>query len=521
MKKIICLYSLLMFVLFSNAQAIEKKFNVFDQAKGSSAVETSDGQYIIVGQDYDTGEGKKGALYFKLDASGELLWHNFIHQEDGSSTVLTSVVETTDGSFIAMGSSIKYNTPDPGNVTSTIVIKFSGDGTVLWEKSFANPGEPLWNTAIGSHMTAYSDGGVVISINISSLACGGAALIRISADGDLIWSKNYHGAGSGRDILVTAADEIYFTGSINQGDGYKAHITKVNPSDGEQIISRIYDFSENATYGRGLESDGENIYLAGNHDGRLFLTKLSNDGEYSAIWSVFAGNEMDIPVDVEIVNDRIVLAGVSYASGQKSILSMVDFDGNLIDDYTFSNVGGAIGGMRISLGSENTLLMVGSFYESGSTNSTIYFGKSDFPIPSHCSLFNEDVSFDVATAIVTMPSFVESASPIELPIAFERVELSQFEVNNYCSITEVVEHENQPDFIQFYPNPASDQIQFESTFVIKEHKIYDVSGKLILRENSTTNDYQKSVDVSGLNSGVYLIEVTTENGVVNQQFIKR
>ncbi|NOQ74299.1 MAG: hypothetical protein GQ574_19980 [Crocinitomix sp.] len=127
MKIIFSLLFVFGYLLSSNAQVIEKRYDVFDQTKGSAVVQTSDGGFITVGQDYDIAPGKKGALFFKLNAAGDLLWHTFIHQEEGNSTTLKSVVETTDGAFVVMGSSIKYNTPDPGNVTSTIAIKFNGD----------------------------------------------------------------------------------------------------------------------------------------------------------------------------------------------------------------------------------------------------------------------------------------------------------------------------------------------------------------------------------------------------------
>ncbi|NOQ74300.1 MAG: T9SS type A sorting domain-containing protein [Crocinitomix sp.] len=392
---------------------------------------------------------------------------------------------------------------------------------MIWEKSFAEPGEMLWNTAIGSHMEAYSDGGVIISINIGSLTCGGAALIRLGSDGNLIWSKNYHGAGSGRGILARSTGELYFTGSINQGDGYKAHLTKVNPGTGEQIITRIYDFSENATYGRELADDGENIYLAGHHDGRLFLTKLTNDGEFNAEWSVFAGNGMDVPMELEIVADQIVIAGVSYTDGQKSVLAIVDFDGDLLGDYTFSNVSGSINISDIALAGTDELIFAGTFYEASSSKTMVYFGKSGFPLSSNCSFFTEEVSFDEATTIVSLPSFFESDSPVELPIEFERVTLSQFGMTDYCSLSEVIEQEAQLDYIQFYPNPANSFIQFESTFALKGYTVYDAAGKLVLQEQIKGIAFQKTVDISGLTSGVYLIGVTTENGVVHERFVKR
>ena len=62
-----------------------------------------------------------------------------------------------------------------------------------------------------------------------------------------------------------------------------------------------------------------------------------------------------------------------------------------------------------------------------------------------------------------------------------------------------------------YPNPASDMLNFTSHNVMKEIKIYDNSGRLVLTKN-TLSSFQNQLDISSLTAGAYIVNVTLENG---------
>lgn len=70
------------------------------------------------------------------------------------------------------------------------------------------------------------------------------------------------------------------------------------------------------------------------------------------------------------------------------------------------------------------------------------------------------------------------------------------------------------EFSQFsiYPNPVSEQLYISSDSVIKNYVIYDLLGKQVISGN-----YDKSIDVSVLKSGVYVIKI----GNTTERFIKK
>ena len=70
--------------------------------------------------------------------------------------------------------------------------------------------------------------------------------------------------------------------------------------------------------------------------------------------------------------------------------------------------------------------------------------------------------------------------------------------------------------VNIYPNPANDKLYIETEMNVEEVVVYDVFGR-----QQTTDNGQKSIDVSNLNSGVYFVKVVTENGEVVKRFIKK
>ena len=74
--------------------------------------------------------------------------------------------------------------------------------------------------------------------------------------------------------------------------------------------------------------------------------------------------------------------------------------------------------------------------------------------------------------------------------------------------------------ITLFPNPANDVINVQSTmFKVQSIEVIDVYGKLINTVNVVDNPTR--INVSGLANGMYFVRVTTEEGVVTKNFIKR
>ena len=81
-------------------------------------------------------------------------------------------------------------------------------------------------------------------------------------------------------------------------------------------------------------------------------------------------------------------------------------------------------------------------------------------------------------------------------------------------------NENLMTNCSIYPNPANDKLYVETLTQtqILTVEIYDIYGR---RQQSTVNGQQSlSIDVSGLNAGIYIIKINSKEGNIVKQFIK-
>jgi hypothetical protein len=81
------------------------------------------------------------------------------------------------------------------------------------------------------------------------------------------------------------------------------------------------------------------------------------------------------------------------------------------------------------------------------------------------------------------------------------------------------------DAIHFYPNPVGEvlNIDFRQELTQYEIALYDLSGRLIRRlgQGSTHSGEMLSISLSGIPSGVYMLNLTSEQGVYRKKLIRR
>ena len=73
-----------------------------------------------------------------------------------------------------------------------------------------------------------------------------------------------------------------------------------------------------------------------------------------------------------------------------------------------------------------------------------------------------------------------------------------------------------------YPNPVQDKLYIETQTLTQTLtiEIYDVYGRVQNLRNSETQKLRNSIDVSNLNSGIYFIQIKTEEGNITKRFVK-
>ncbi|PLX14337.1 MAG: hypothetical protein C0598_01540 [Marinilabiliales bacterium] len=93
----------------------------------------------------------------------------------------------------------------------------------------------------------------------------------------------------------------------------------------------------------------------------------------------------------------------------------------------------------------------------------------------------------------------------------------KYDINGSILPTSLVE-KNSSDFM-FFPNPVTDKVIIHSPIPNSEVSFYNLYGKLLL-QSVANNKTELNLDLSYLNSGIYIITVTSNNITVSKKIIK-
>jgi len=69
--------------------------------------------------------------------------------------------------------------------------------------------------------------------------------------------------------------------------------------------------------------------------------------------------------------------------------------------------------------------------------------------------------------------------------------------------------------LSVFPNPARDKLTVRSNEMIKQIRLFDISGQTV--KNITVNDLRIKINISNLETGIYVIQVHTARNVINKR----
>ena len=76
--------------------------------------------------------------------------------------------------------------------------------------------------------------------------------------------------------------------------------------------------------------------------------------------------------------------------------------------------------------------------------------------------------------------------------------------------------------VTMYPNPAQGQVTIanSSNIVLERATMYDVNGKLVNTTDLGGMQGEKTIDISSLAAGVYIVQIESENASIVKRLIK-
>ena len=195
-----------------------------------SVTQTSDGGFVAVGVsnsndgDLPSNKGNNDAIIAKYNENGDFLW---IKNVGGSEyDEFRSVTLASDGGFVAVGTSRSNDGDIPGNneTFDAIIVKFSENGSLLWVKTInGNVSDALLSVTLTSE-------GEFVAVGTSSSSIGDipgnkgsfdAIIVKFDENGNLLWGKSIGGIGDDSFNSVTQARDGGFiaVGASESGNG--------------------------------------------------------------------------------------------------------------------------------------------------------------------------------------------------------------------------------------------------------------------------------------------------------------
>jgi len=452
----------------TNAQTIfQKTFGGTDNDEGYSVQQTTDGGFIITGYTWSSGTGWADVYLVKTDVSGNTLWTKTFGGSNNDYG--NSVQQTSDGGYIITGHTQSFG----AGLSDVYLIKTNSSGNSLWTNTFGGTDDDF-----GYSIQQTIDGGYIITGSTGNFGAEDVYLIKTDALGDTMWTKTYGGSNNdnGNSVQQTVDNGYIFTGNTQSfGAGQRDVYLVKTDVNGDTLWTKTYggtSFDESLSVQQ--TADGGYI-ITGNTQSfgtggvDVYLVKTNANGD--TLWTkTYGGISNDFGRSVQQTTDGgYIITGntQSFGAGFDDVyLIKTDVNGDTLWTKTF-------GGTGTDRGYSVQQTTDGGYIITGITNS-FRAGQSD-------------------------------------------VYLIKTDANGSTGINQSFSINNQ---LKIYPNPNTGEFIIEYGGALKNTSIilYNKLGQKVFESELETN--RKTIDISELPNGLYILQLQNDNGYYYHKVVK-
>jgi hypothetical protein len=260
--------------------------------QGFDILENSDGELVIVGSTGNYGSGLIDVWVLRTDLDGNLLssWaYGGPADEEG-----ISIIECRDGGYAIAGATRSYAYAR----YDAWLLRIDANGNVLWNSSFGGPGTDVALSVVECHA-----GGFALTGYTSSFDRGNrdVYLIRVDANGRLLWERHFGGVDRdySRDLIECSDGGFAIVG--DNGDPYLAPTGERDlwlirtDQGGDMLWEQTFGGSNNETGNSIIECSEGGFLLSGftesygAGDADMWLLRLNSIG--TVLWNQTLGDE--------------------------------------------------------------------------------------------------------------------------------------------------------------------------------------------------------------------------------------
>lgn len=294
-----------------------RAFGGTEDDEGYSVQETSDGGFIISGSTKSFGAGSYDIYLIKTNSSGNVQWS----KEFGGSypEYGYSVIQTSDGGYIVAGRTVSFGA---GN-SDVYLVKTDSGGNVMWTKTFGGTADEE-----AQSIQQTDDGGYIIAGRTTSSGAGSSDvyLIKTDSNGNSVWIRTFGGSNydSANSVEQTSDGGYIITGRYQAASMVGLIYLIKTDSYGDAMWSRTIgtnDYSSgesvHETTDGGFIITGMTIHSTTSHDVLLVKTDVSGDTLWTA---TYGGNGSEVGYSVQQTDDEgYIVAGMTNSFGADSI----------------------------------------------------------------------------------------------------------------------------------------------------------------------------------------------------------
>ncbi len=497
--------------LLWTSEIADAQFNAFEwQVKPEYM--TIDNNYLYVaGTKFEPGVTGSEMLIFKLDFNGDTLW-TATHKGSGIYSNSKSVAVDPSGNVYIAGDawneSIDY-----------CVVKYDPDGNLLWSAFY--DGQVYNDTDIAQYVKVDDQGNVFITgYNQISSNLTDIVTVKYNSDGIFQWDRSYGNPDyRSNNAYYLETDE---SGNLYVG-GYSAYEDPY-PGTGKDYILLKYDPAGNLLWDArwdhfnyyndhpfdfDMGPEG-NIYICGISVKSCFpsefITVVKYNPQGDLQWNVCIPEMYGTPWEISVMNnDEFVVAAGSYDTIMVNDATTIKYDDSNPVFY------------------ENDIIEI--FFESQIAPPII-----DYENHTVIATVYDTVDLQYLVPYITISDYAcmypddEDTTSFVVPVWYNVTSFDNVEQWWYVIVEGgyVGKKEWRIENLRIYPNPARNEFgvsssEFKASGANVE--IYDLSGKKLLDKRIPARTETVEIDVSGLESGVYLCRISTEEYSITKRII--
>ncbi|MFC2100951.1 T9SS type A sorting domain-containing protein [Bacteroidota bacterium] len=430
---------------------------------------TYDNSYMVTGWKGDTMVTDSDLFLMKINAFGDTLWTKTY---GGSSFDQGDyIIQTLDSCYAIVGgtSSITYGNYD------VYFLKTDKYGDTLWTRHYGGV-----NSDFGRCVHQTSDSGfIIVGTTCISGSCD-IYMIKTDQYGDTSWTKTIGGPAyeQGFSIRQTFDKGYIIAGLISSAtQSYQVYLLKTD-SAGNVLWSKEFGgpYVDNAS---SVQQTSDSGYIIagrtktanyGQSDAYLIKTDANGD----SLWTRTYGdpNEHDEAYQIiQTFDGGYVFTGYTTNNWNDLYVVRTDSVGNTIWSQSFGDIN----------------------YQVGSDIRQTY-----------------DSCFIIAGTYLDMDS---------MPVFILSYDIYIIKLNSSGILTNISFRESENLFI--YPNPTQNHINLKLGPRCNSIEILNMQGQIVYTETIKDNyRHSKSIDLSQVNRGVYLIKVRSENSIMIGKVLK-